>query len=133
MPRHQPVVLGVLPEIGTIYWRDDCAGHGAPGQSLGIQIYENGQSGAARFRAGRLVRHRSLQPGYPTSWFPCRNSNVQWLAVAAGGENGTVVGVVRANFGYRDGEPHYSPPRVTVRLYPRRYYSSPQFLRRFVR
>ena len=129
--RHRPVLLAVLPEIGMVYWRDNCADDGAPGQSLGIQVSAGGQSGGARFRAGRLVVRRSLQPGYPTTWFPCRNDNVQRLAVAAGGENGTVVGVVRADFGYRHGEPHYSPPRVTVQLYPRRYYSSRDFLRKF--
>jgi hypothetical protein len=77
------------------------------------------------------VVSRWLQPGDPTSWFPCRNDDVQWLAAAAGGENETVVGVVRADFGYRGGEPSYSPPRVTVQLYPRRYYKARDFLRRF--
>ena len=129
--RDRPVLLAVLPEIGVVYWRDNCAGRDAPGQSLGVQIYENGQSGSARFRARSLVIRRSLQPGYPTTWFPCRNDDVQRLAVAAGGENGAVVGAVRAKFGYSGGQPHYSPPRVSVQLYPRRYYYSRDFLGKF--
>lgn len=78
---------------------------------------------------------RQLQPGYPTSWFPYGGKRVQFLAAASGGEEGTVAGVVRVNYGYPSRDPHcftYAPPRATVQIYPRRYYSSRDGLGQFI-
>ena len=134
--RSRPLVLTALPNIGTIYWRYSCGVHGTQGWSLGIHIWSNTATTRVRFKAGKLVAIRELQPGDATSWFPYSEKPVQWLAAGAGGEEGTVVGAVRVNYSYPSREPHcypYAPPRVTVQFYPRRYYASRDFLRKFTR
>jgi hypothetical protein len=134
--RGGPVVLTALPSIGTIYWRSRCAGRGPSRWSLGIRLWSSTATTGVRFKAGKLVTVRTLQPGDPTSWFPYSGKRVQYLAAASGGEEGTVVGVVRMNYGYPSREPlcfTYAPPRATVQIYPRRYYNSRDFLRRFTR
>ena len=134
--RGRPILLTALPSIGTIYWRSNCAGRGPSRWSFGIHIFSNTATTGVRFRAGKLVRVRQLQPGYPTSWFPYSGKRIQYLAAGSGGEEGTVVGVVRVNYGSPSREPHcfnYAPPRVTVQIYPRRYYNSRDFLRQFTR
>lgn len=121
-----------LPEIGTIYSRYDCA-HGRR-FALGIRISGGSQTAGVRFRAGKFRRDRTLQPGDPTSWFGYSDRRVLWLAVAAGGENGTVVGWVRV-IGYPSSRHDctvYAPPRVTAQIYPRRYYNSQDILRRLI-
>jgi hypothetical protein len=132
--RDRPLVLTALPSIGMVYWRYNCAGRGPIRWSLGIRIWNNTATTGVRFKAGKLVRVRQLQPGYPTSWFPYSGKRVQYLAAGSGGEEGTVVGVVRVNYGSPSREPHcfpYAPPRMTVQFYPRHYYSSRDFLRQF--
>ncbi len=132
--RRTPLVLAALPNIGTIYWRYNCGGQGSSRWSLGLHVSSNAATTGVRFKAGRLIVVRDLQPGDPTSWFPYSGESVQWLAAGAGGEEGTVVGVLRVNYGYPSREPHcfsYAPPRVTVQFFPRRYYRSRDFLRQF--
>jgi hypothetical protein len=132
----RPVVLTALPSVGTIYWRYDCARRGPIRWSLGIRIWSTTATSGVRFRAGKLVRERQLQPGDPTSWFPYSGKRVQYLAAGSGGEEGTVVGVVRVNYGWPSREPHcfpYAPPRLTIQFYPRRYYNSRDPLRQFTR
>jgi hypothetical protein len=127
---HRAVFVASLPEIGTIYSRYDCTG----GRRFALGIRVTGpQTTGVRFRAGGFSRDRTLQPGEAT-WFRYSARRVQWLAAAAGGENGTVVGWVRVA-GYPRAEPDcgpYAPPRVTVQIYPRRYYTSRDFLRHFI-
>jgi hypothetical protein len=126
------VFVASLPEIGTIYSRYDCT-HGRR-FALGIRISEGGQTTNVRFRAGSFRRDRTLQPGDPTSWFSYSDRRVQWLAAASGGENGTVVGWVRV-IGYPSSRHDctvYAPPRATVQIYPRRYYTSRDILRHFI-
>lgn len=128
------VVLAALPSIGTVYWRYNCRSRGPTRYSLGIHIWGNTATTQVRFRAGKLVVVRELQPGGPTSWFPYSAKQVQWLAAASGGEEGTVVGAVRIDYSYPSRGPHcfpYAPPRLTVQFYPRRYYNSHNFLRQF--
>jgi hypothetical protein len=64
-----------------------------------------------------------------------RSRRVEWLAAAAGGENGTVVGWVRV-VAYprkaRDRCSPYSPPRTTAQIYPRRRYETRNFLRQLI-
>ncbi|MDX6481916.1 MAG: hypothetical protein QOG85_2426 [Gaiellaceae bacterium] len=116
------VVVAKLPEIGTVYERTYCTGTGPLRFALGIRYLKIGQSGVARFRAGGFSRNREMQPGYPTTWFPRRRSRTQWLAAAAGGENGSVVGWVRVvgRSAHSDRcQSGYDPLRVTVKIYPR--------------
>ncbi|HZS30000.1 MAG TPA: hypothetical protein VFA37_01945 [Gaiellaceae bacterium] len=113
------VFVSALPEIGTVYARYDCTSNRSLRFALGIRYSR--QSGVVRFRAGRFSRDREVQPG-PTAWFPYRPSQVEWLAAAAGGENGVVVGWVRViGYGAHAGKScsAYDPPRVTVQIYPR--------------
>jgi hypothetical protein len=129
--RHQAVAatshvpgtfVAVLPEIGTVYSRYDC-NHGWR-FALGINVFSGSQTTGVRFRAGRFSRERTLQPGDPTSWFRYSTRRVLWVAAAADGEDGTVVGWVRV-VGYPSSGPNcapYTPPRVTIQIYPRRYY-----------
>lgn len=137
--RPPAVFVSDLPAIGTVYARYYCTRSRSLRFALGIHILETGQSTLARFRAGRFSRDRELQPGDPTAWFPYRPSRVEWLAAAAGGENGTVVGWVRVvGYSAHVGKScsGYAPPRVTVQIYPRRYYSGGEsfgrILRRFI-
>ena len=134
-PRPGPtIVLAALPNIGMVYWRYDCGSRGPIRHSLGIHIWGNTASTQVRFRAGKLVVVRELQPAGPTSWFPSSAEQVQWLAAASGGKEGTVVGAVRIDYSYPSRESHcfpYAPPRLTVQFFPRRYYNSRDFLRQF--
>ena len=115
-------MIANLPEIGTVYARTYCSGAGPLRFALGIHYLRMGQSGVVRFRAGRFSRNRFMQPGYPAKWFPPRRDHVLWLAAAAGGENGSVVGWVRV-IGHRAHSDTchsgYDPLRVTVQVYPR--------------
>jgi hypothetical protein len=116
------VVVAKLPEIGTVYERTYCTGTGPLRLALGIRYLKMGQSGAVRFRAGRFSRNREMQPGYSTAWFPQSRSHALWLAAAAGGENGVVVGWVRVigHSAHSDTcQSGYDPLRVTVQIYPR--------------
>ena len=116
------VFVSDLPAIGTVYARYYCTRRRSLRFALGIHVLKMGQSGVVRFRAGRFRSDRELQPGNPTLWFPNRPSRVEWLAAAAGGENGTVVGWVRVvGYSAHVGKScsAYAPPRVTVQIYPR--------------
>lgn len=129
--RDPAVFVASLPEIGTIYSRYDCT----RGRRFALGIRISGpQTTGVRLRAGSFHRDRTLQPGDPTSWFSYSDRRAQWLAAAAGGENGTVVGWVRV-VGYPSSRHDctvYAPPRVTVQIYPRRYYNSRDILRRLI-
>lgn len=138
----QPLAVGVvvakLPEIGTVYERTYCTGTGPLRLALGIRYIKMGQSGVVRFRAGRFSRNREMQPGYPTAWFPQSRSHALWLAAAAGGENGVVVGWVRVigHSAHSDTcQSGYDPLRVTVQIYSRSFdynRNSWRYLRRLI-
>jgi hypothetical protein len=138
--RKQPraIFVAKLPEIGTVYARTYCTGDGPLRFALGIHYLEMGQSGVVRFRAGRFSRDREMQPGDPTAWFPYRRDRVEWLAAAAGGENGVVVGWVRVigRSAHSDTcQSSYGPLRVTVQTYPRSFdydRGSARYLRRLI-
>lgn len=131
-----PVFVSKLPEIGTVYMRSYCTRRGSLRSALGIHYVS--QSGWVRFRAGRFGRDRLVQPGEPTAWFPYRPKRVEWLAAAAGGENGVVVGWVRViGHSTRVGKScsAYDPPRVTVQIFPRSINydeNSRRYLRRLI-
>ena len=130
------VLVAKLPEVGAVYMRLYCTRARSLRFALGIRY--SLQSGLTRFRAGRFSGDRLVQPGDRTVWFPYRPSRVEWLAAAAGGENGVVVGWVRVA-GYSAGEGKscvtYDPPRVTIQIYPRSLNydeNSPRYLRRLI-
>ena len=137
-PRLPAVVVAKLPEIGTVYERTYCTGKGPLRFALGIRYLKMGQSGIVRFRAGRFSRHREMQPGDPTAWFPRRRDRAEWLAAAAGGENGVVVGWVRVIGRGAQADTcqsGYDPLRVTVQTYPRSFdynRNSARYLRRLI-
>src|SRR5579859_3028379 len=132
------VVVAKLPEIGTVYERTYCTGTGPLRFALGIHYLKMGQPGVVRFRAGRFSRNSFMQPGYPTKWFPQRRDHALWLAAAAGGENGAVVGWVRVvgHPAHSDTcQSDYYPLRVTIQTYPRSWDSnrnSWRYLRRLI-
>ncbi|HUJ55042.1 MAG TPA: hypothetical protein VLW49_03530 [Gaiellaceae bacterium] len=126
--------VAVLPQIGTVYARYDCS-H-ARRFALGIHVFRMSQTTFVRYRAGSHARDRELQPGDPTSWFRYTTRRVAWLAAAAGGENGTVVGWVRV-VGYSRNSPYAcddvsDPPRATVQIYPRDYPPPGYSLRKLI-
>lgn len=115
--------VAVLPQIGSVYARYDCM-HGRR-FALGLRIPWRTQTTEVRFRAGHFSRDRTVQPGDPTRWFRYTSHRVEWLAAAAGGENGTVVGWVRV-VGYSRASAYacddvYDPPRAAIQTYPRTY------------
>jgi hypothetical protein len=133
-----PIFVAKLPEIGTVYERTYCTGTGPLRFALGIRYLKMGQSGVVRFRAGRFSRDREMQPGDPTAWFPRRRDRAEWLAAAAGGENGVVVGWVRVigRSAHADTcQSGYDPLQVTVQTYPRSFdygRNSARYLRRLI-
>jgi hypothetical protein len=130
--------VATLPEIGTVYERAYCTGEGPFRFALGIRYLKMGQSGMVRFRAGRFSRDREAQPGGPTVWFRQRLDRVEWLAAAAGGENGVVVGWVRVagrSAHSNTCQSAYDPLRVTVQIHPRSLdynRGSSRYLRRLI-
>jgi hypothetical protein len=116
--RQKPNVLTALADIGTVYWRYDCVHYRSPEWSLGIHVFESTATTEVTFRAGKLTRHRTLQPGYPTTWFPFRREQKQNLSLFQATEPGTLRAHVLARFSRGDCW-SYFPPRLSVQLYPR--------------
>ena len=115
--RQKPFVLTALADIGTVYWRYDFS-HRAPQWSLGVHVFATAATTGATYRAGGFKRQRTLQPGYPTTWFPFRRERRQSLAFVQGTEAGTLRAVVTVRFNHHNYE-SYFPPRFSVELYPR--------------
>jgi hypothetical protein len=116
--RQKPYVLTALADIGTVYWRYDCVHHRAPEWSLGIRVFDSAATTEVTFDAGALTRHRTLQPGSPTTWFPFGREHAQSISVFQATEPGTLRARVLASFRRRDCW-SYFPPRLNVQLYPR--------------
>jgi hypothetical protein len=116
--RQKAYVLTALPDIGTVYWRYDCVHYRAHEWSLGVRVSVSTATTAVTYRAGRFERHRTLQPGTPTTWFPFREERLQSLALTQSTEPGTLHATVTAKFKRSDCW-SYFPPRLTVELYPR--------------
>jgi hypothetical protein len=108
-------VLTALADQGTVYWRP-CT---SQGWSLGFQL-SGPTTTEVTFRAGKLTRRRTLQPGPPTIWFPYARNRVQRLSVVSGGEEETIYSHVKVEFDEQHSLPScfpYAPPRVSVTLY----------------
>ena len=116
--RQEPYVLTALADIGTVYWRYDCVHYRAPEWSLGVRVFVTTATTGVTFRAGRFERRRTLQPGYPTTWFPFRREHRQSLSLTQAIEPGTLHAHLVARFRRSDCW-SYFPPRLTVQLYPR--------------
>jgi hypothetical protein len=116
--RQKPYVLTALADIGTVYWRYDCVHYRAREWSLGVRVFRDSATTEVTYRDSRLTRRRTVQPDGPTIWLPFRRERSQRLSFVQATEPGTLRGSVRARFGDRDCQ-SYSPPRVSVDLYPR--------------
>jgi len=116
--RQKQYVLTALADIGTVYWRYDCVHYRANEWSLGVRVFPDTATTGVTYRAGKLERRRTLQPGYPTTWFPFRRERRQSLALVQATEPGTVHAHVLAKFSRHDCWPYFTP-RLSVELYPR--------------
>jgi len=116
--RQKQYTLTALADIGTVYWRYDCVHYRAHEWSLGVRVFRDTATTGVTYRAGRLTRQRTLQPGEPTTWFPFRRERRQTLSLVQATEPGTVHGRVLATFDRRDCWPYFTP-RLSVELYPR--------------
>ena len=116
--RQKSYVLTALADIGTVYWRYDCVHYRSSEWSLGVRVFPTTATTVVTYRAGRFRRRRTLQPGYPTTWFPFRKEQKQSLSFVQATEPGTLRGHVLASF-RRSGCQSYFPPRLSVELYPR--------------
>jgi hypothetical protein len=116
--RQKPSVLTAVASVGTIYWRYDCVHYRAPEWSLGIRVFRDSATTGVTYRDGGLTRRRTAQPDGPTVWFPFRREHRQSLSFVQATEVGTLRARVLAKFS-RGNCQSYSPPRLSVQLYPR--------------
>lgn len=117
--RQKPYVLTALANIGTVYWRYDCAHYRQPEWSLGLR-WDGDASTLVTYRAGHLARHRWLPKR--TFWFPFRKNVLQSLAFVQAIEPGTLRARVTVDWRHDHGGDacqSYFPPRLTVQIYPR--------------
>ena len=123
-----PWLLVSLAALGTVTWRCDASRHpgvapGLPALALGFRSFTAGQSGSVRLRAhGRTVLARSIEPGRAIR-LPFVQARVQQLRIAEWGEDGTLRAFVTVDFAPRATSGYcwpYLPPRVDIRLLPRR-------------
>ncbi len=116
--RQKPYVLTALADIGTVYWRYDCVHFKTPEWSLGIRVFRDSATTSVTYRAARLTSHRTVQPDGPTAWFRFRRAPRQSLSFVQATEVGTLRARMFAKFTRGDCQ-SYSPPRLSVQLYPR--------------
>jgi hypothetical protein len=114
--RQKPYVLTALADVGTVYWRYDCVHYRAPEVSLGVRVFDDSATTLVTFRAGRLRRDNTLQPGGRVTWFPFRRSQRQLLAFVQRTEPRTLHASVHVwPSGSRSGNCQpYLPPRFTA-------------------
>jgi hypothetical protein len=115
--RQKPYVLTALADIGTVYWRYDCVHFSSPEWSLGVRMFDTATT-TLTYRTGKLKRHVTLQPDEPTVWFRFRPEPRRSLSLVQATEPGTLRASVLVKFARRDCQ-SYSPPRLSVQLYPR--------------
>jgi hypothetical protein len=122
-----PWPLVSLASLGTVTWRCDSSRHpglspGLPGLALGFRASRTGQSGSVRLLVGdRTVFQRKVQPGEAIA-MPYLHARRQRLALAAGGEDGTLRAFVTVDFAEGTTSAYcwsYMPPATTVRLLAR--------------
>lgn len=122
-PRSQPTshrfVLTALAGVGTVYWRVRCPDE----YSLGVRLFKLTATTELRFRAGRRVLRRTVQPG-DSAWFPLLKNTRQLLSTGTGGEAESIYGKVAVLFNEAGSLPNcfsYAPPRMSVTLYGREH------------
>lgn len=112
-----PWTLTAVPSVGTVTWRCD---HGSYG--LGFRAFADSATDELTFRAGRLVRHRTVQPGQSVR-FPVLHTARQHLTLLQGIEPGTLRAEIDVDFSPRPVSPShcfsYLPPAVTMEVFPR--------------
>ena len=127
-PERGPFLLVALPALGTVTWRCDPSvkpgvAPGLAGMALGFHAFRNSATDQVRLRAaGQTIKNRVVQPG-DTVRFPYVRSRRQRLEIV----QRTGAGTLRASIDV-DFAPHgpttycypYLPPRVDVRVGPRR-------------
>jgi hypothetical protein len=114
--RQKPYVLTALAATGTVYWRYDCVHYRAPEVSLGVRVFSNSATTTVSFRAGKLKRLNTLQPGGRVTWFPFRRNPRQRLTLVQRTEPRTLHASVIVWLGgsrSRNCQP-YMPPRFTA-------------------
>ena len=114
--RQKPYVLTALAATGTVYWRYDCVHYRAPEVSLGVRVFSNSATTTVSFRAGKLKRLNTLQPGGRVTWFPFRRNSRQRLTLVQRTEPRTLHATVVVWLGgsrSRNCQP-YMPPRFTA-------------------
>jgi hypothetical protein len=114
--RQKPYVLTALAAAGTVYWRYDCVHYRAPEMSLGVRVFSDSAATTVSFRAGKLKRVNTLQPGGRVTWFPFRRNPRQRLALVQRTEPRTLHANVKVRLrGSRSPNCQpYMPPRFTA-------------------
>jgi hypothetical protein len=116
--RQKPFVLTAVASIGTVYWRYDCVHYRSPEWSLGVRVSRSSATASVTYRDVGLTRRRTAQHDGPAIWFPFRKERRQSLSLVQRTEPGTLRATVLAKFRRHDCQ-SYSPPRLSVQLYPR--------------
>jgi hypothetical protein len=122
-----PWLLVTLPDVGTLTWRCEprgqpAMGKGLPALALAFRARPSSATETVTFRAGSRRIVKVLQPGQSVR-FPYLAEPVQHVDVEQAIEPGRLVAHVEVAFvspfvvGYC--EP-YAPPKLTVRVLPRR-------------
>lgn len=123
-----PFLLVALPALGTVTWRCDPARRpgaapGLPGLALGFRAFRSSATDRLRFRVGgRTILRRVVQPGESVE-FPYLRRRVQQLEIVQPTGAGTLRAVVTVSFVSPAVAPYcysYLPPRIDVRVLPRR-------------
>ncbi len=119
-----PFLLVSLPSLGTVSWRCSLTTRpgvapGQPAMALGFRAFVRSATTVVRLRAdGATVSRHVVQPGESVrlAFAPKR---VQHLDIVQGTGAGTLRAFVKVDFA-RGGCYSYQPPRVDVRVLPRR-------------
>jgi len=111
--------LTTIADIGTVYWRYDCAGRSAAG-SLGLTVERDSATTEVHFRLSGHSSRTTMQPGQ-TKWFPF-GRGTEVLSAYQSTEPGTLRAILTVDFAFPHSVPHcyrYAPPRFTLQEYPR--------------
>jgi len=127
-PERGPFLLVALPALGTVTWRCDPSvkpgvAPGLAGMALGFHAFRNSATDQVRLRAaGQTIKNRVVQPG-DTVRFPYVRSRRQRLEIVQRTGAGTLRASIDVDFAPHGSTTYcygYLPPRVDVRVSPRR-------------
>lgn len=123
-----PFLLVSLPSLGTVTWRCDPARQpglapGLPGLALGFRSFRVSATDRLRFHVGeRTILTRVVQPGQSVQ-LPYLRSRVQQLDIVQQTGAGTLRAFLTVSFVSPGTSTYcysYLPPRIDVRVRPRR-------------